>query len=1072
MGAVARNALKGYVYQNYIFTLFLSKMDTDRSITRIESESITTAQFDDLYIENNKIKYRVQVKNYKGTTIEDIKVSDRIFTIGTNQNKYNPEDNNVVVINTSSIETNIKFMGLDAVEIDGITVIPLTESKVEELLDNMFSTESRELQIIHFGYKLISNSKFDVSLEDFPEIIRLSTDLEHSTVLLREPIEVLKSGITYIVGKPGVGKSHYVNELINKYREALVYRFWISSQDENLVNRLSFDKFLDDLALAVFKSPKKYVHNDLISEINNNELMIIIDGLDHVENYNPTELHKYINFIEQIDDAKVIVLSRPLKTEISWNKTELENWTYEETALYLAAAYDIHEHEVIHDIYTASNGYPIITYFLVEDYKLHGKINLDCQIESIEQYYELLLKQVNIKSALTLFATNNSFFLEREIELLLDNCEMSQMVREFIASYPYLFKRVANRISLIHDSFNTYLRKQLEFYPYRRKTVTQKVKNSIFASEARYMYRMTSFDFDEEFYDELLLKYCEFSELEKLFDKTLDYNSITSFYNQLQRLLETRTNIFNIYQYYSFVLIHQIVNRNDLKGFEGLIYQILTYINNHGNIEEEIYSIGTIWNVYVLLQDENEHKKYIDNRLSPLKRAYEVYKNVDEELDYFERLSLKIDFEKLSAILSGTEAHQMQKRDLIVKYLVSCWINNEKNEWYDILKMYLEEDRIKASKRLYSLALPYNIEEMWLDGIFIKAEYQLHELGYFKEKNIFNNITLKKLIDIQAPDGSFQTADYVKSYIRKCNHEKSEIDIFSVNYVWAMYYMRKDYSVITIGDALQVFEKNNLIDEIHSLEIIKRVMAQSEKGISGIMADYINNKPIEFTKKLIGLDYFNEDSPVNIFDLSPERISLFDERVIIANLKSIIKYHMYSKTIEYRYIDNLLQSSFADEVMGVLGYWEFSILGNIGEENILNKLNTYGIRCIGEKNHEESEYVPFEYGCIHQEDKEYIVENNIHYLEIARYTDGWHNCMPYINMYSLYEQDLIRDNYLEIVHNSIFARTFELQYIGNWDLLLGNIPSFLEQIDVDVEWNVLFNIFKCFLRMSMIYFGE
>ena len=80
--------------------------------------------------------------------------------------------------------------------------------------------------------------------------------------------------------------------------------------------------------------------------------------------------------------------------------------------------------------------------------------------------------------------------------------------------------------------------------------------------------------------------------------------------------------------------------------------------------------------------------------------------------------------------------------------------------------------------------------------------------------------------------------------------------------------------------------------------------------------------------------------------------------------------------------------------------------------------------------------------------------------------------MPYINMYSLYEQDLIRDNYLEIVHNSIFARTFELQYIGNWDLLLGNIPSFLEQIDVDVEWNVLFNIFKCFLRMSMIYFGE
>lgn len=54
MGKVARNALKGYTFQHYIFTLFLAKMDSDRAIKKIESEAITDGNFDDLYIEANE----------------------------------------------------------------------------------------------------------------------------------------------------------------------------------------------------------------------------------------------------------------------------------------------------------------------------------------------------------------------------------------------------------------------------------------------------------------------------------------------------------------------------------------------------------------------------------------------------------------------------------------------------------------------------------------------------------------------------------------------------------------------------------------------------------------------------------------------------------------------------------------------------------------------------------------------------------------------------------------------------------------------------------------------------------
>lgn len=73
MGKIARNALKGYTYQNYVLTLFFAKMDTDRNISKIESEALETKQFDDIYLEEiSGSTYRIQAKNYPKATLEDI----------------------------------------------------------------------------------------------------------------------------------------------------------------------------------------------------------------------------------------------------------------------------------------------------------------------------------------------------------------------------------------------------------------------------------------------------------------------------------------------------------------------------------------------------------------------------------------------------------------------------------------------------------------------------------------------------------------------------------------------------------------------------------------------------------------------------------------------------------------------------------------------------------------------------------------------------------------------------------------------------------------------------------------
>ena len=52
-------------------------------------------------------------------------------------------------------------MGLSCIELNGITIIPLTPEQIADIMDNMFCTESREIQIIHMANNYIENARFD-----------------------------------------------------------------------------------------------------------------------------------------------------------------------------------------------------------------------------------------------------------------------------------------------------------------------------------------------------------------------------------------------------------------------------------------------------------------------------------------------------------------------------------------------------------------------------------------------------------------------------------------------------------------------------------------------------------------------------------------------------------------------------------------------------------------------------------------------------------------------------------------------------------------------------------------------
>lgn len=1071
MGQAARNALKGYTYQHYIFTLFVAKMDVERKVKKIESEAITTGNFDDLYLESNK-NYRIQVKNYPGTSLDDISISKNIFRIKGSSNVYNPDENNIVIINTDQIITDTEFLGLPAIIINKIVIIPLTPSNVQNLLDKMFSTESREVQIIQYAFSLTTSSKFKVIVEDLPKVIRMSINLSDKTILIREPLESIENGILWISGKPGVGKSHYVEELIQKYDNAIVYRFWTGSQDERLMKRLQFDAFLDDLAVAIFNSPKSYTIAELIKEIVRQEKTLIIDGLDHVENYNPKELDLYINFINSLKGASIVVLSRPLLVKVNWKRIELINWSFEETALYLAMAYNIYEYRIVREIYNVTDGYPIITYFVAEHYKIHKEINVTLEIESINQYYGLLLNKVNPKSLLSIFATNNSFFTESEIRVILEEPFLIDAIMDFVETHPYLFKRTLNRISLIHDSFNTYLRHELKNYPDLEDRINQFVENSLLSGKVNFMSRLSSFNLSENCYKDILLMYSDTGSFSALLQRTLDYNSVTSFYNQLQRILEHREGVLNIYQYYSFSLIYQMVNRNDLIGNEGLVYQLLLYMNDNVIIEEEIFSTSVLWNTFILLklQEEGPYKRYLTDRMYDLNQIETLYEAVYDEQHYFEVRESKPNYKETLEKLKDNDVTEFEKQDILIRHMVNVWINQDQEDiYFKLLDEYLKNDESIVIYQLSKIVEKYGVRTMWSARILISAKYQLNEMGKLGEANFFYDKSLDEIIRESAPQGSFDTVEYAQSFLRLVNHEKRQIDIYSINRVWTMYYNRKDYSVYTLDTALSVFEEHGFLEELKSIDILRIVMNQSEKGIRHLLGSYINMKDDFIIKKLDQIGVFNDsDFPVDIFDLAPEKINCLDIKHFNYRVYKLLSYHEYGKTIEYEDIRNPLQSKYCNRILDSINHNGYRILGAIDDKKIEKKIIEKGTEILKKAKEEEKEYIPFKYGCIHKEDKKYINDNQIGYLEVSRYPDGWHSCLPLIDIYSLYKMDEIRNHHMKIIHTAMFARVLDKEYIGNWHLLIGNIPRFLQRYEVAIDWSNMYEVLKWFLKESLI----
>src|SRR5690606_13241475 len=310
-----KNAFSGYTYQKQVTFLLLSLMDVERNISKIEIEAKTTDNFDDLVITTNSTVIQLQIKDFENIKLDDLKIQDnQVLMKGHKPLELSSKKNIIFFRSIIPFKSNDKVLNFPSFKLaNNIFIISLSRTQIDKKIDKLYANNPRRRnEIDSFFNSILDKRIWEVTRESLPQLKVFITELQEESILISH--QLLKfDKLLLIEGKPGVGKSHFVNTLTKKYENNILYRFWIGNQDRDYQERLKFENFIRDLNTKLFYDQKTRTVEELLKKIEKEKKTFIIDGLDHVENYNNNDFDSFINFINRAKNyCEVIVLSRPL----------------------------------------------------------------------------------------------------------------------------------------------------------------------------------------------------------------------------------------------------------------------------------------------------------------------------------------------------------------------------------------------------------------------------------------------------------------------------------------------------------------------------------------------------------------------------------------------------------------------------------------------------------------------------------------------------------------------------------------------------------------------------------------
>ncbi len=1060
------NAFKGYNFQGTVYYYLLFMMDLQRKIEELDAEKLVNNNFDDIYVKSSNGNFYIQVKNYSNISFDDIVIDEdeNVIVKGhepIKSSKKSRYDKYVIFVKDLIIpndKINSSLFEIDCYNKDNVFVVGYNEIDINEKIRKLYSDEKRYNDILLFADKKINSGSFKIKPNDLPKIYLFNQKLQEETANIRNMVLNDNDNIIYIIGQPGVGKSHLVNELEknNQIKNFVLERLWVSDIDIDKIERLKFDNFIADISKQLFNTPQIKTVDDIIAELKARNCTLIIDGLDHVENYNKEELVKYMSFIDKFTDNKLLVFTRPLVADIKYKKVFIDNWTEIETNDYLDYM-NISDYEDRMEIYRISKGYPIIVSFLAKHYLLNNeKLPKIEEIDSLNSFYDSLIKEGVI--GLSIFLINNTYFKESELEFLLSKMGF-EIVKEIIKRCPYLFSKKQDRLCLIHDSLNSYLRTKNPDYLKINEPIIEKISNELLNGNIGYLARLSAFSINQEIKVEVVKKYCNFDYLFEQLALTVDYEIFGDIINCFGNVISNNFNQFNLNEIYDYILLSESLKRNHHDGMYLLIVERLKYylINDEINFDK-IFSNGLLFHSLISFKerDYSPLANYYSSRFDDtdrevsefseaLKESHEYFKIFDEKIEpeeYLKRKIKNVDISDLDSLI----------------YLISYLYIHKKNykKYEDVAIAIIDEkNESKAEQLFIGICREYNIRDFMAVGGIKKIKDYLFSLGVDNGDNYYKVNTLKQHIINYSNYGSFDSNKYICNYIRLANREKRKIDIESLGIYYYMYYQHKDYSLYKLPLALLIFYRRKYLNMSECINYIQESIEMSYKGIRSIMTDFYNLLNEE--EFIEAKEYWN--NRIYIEDLDVEKINSIDEKIVIEYFyKNIIQYHYPTKSIRSEEIENLLKSKYSNNILDAFAFHGFTIDEIPASDFDLTLLTskTKDIKPFDERNY------------LIEDDEENILSHGISCVDLAKYTDGWYNTLPHVELFKLYDINEIKDKVKDIMNNAIFSFKIFSSYATR-DILIGNYLLFMDLYSIaDINWNVLYNSFIKFLELSLV----
>lgn len=1076
----SKNAFLGYTYQQCITYLLLVKMDAERQIDKLEIEASVNNNFDDINLSISDQIVFCQIKDIDNIKLDDLVIDKNQITIKGKLHKLS-ENINIVFFKHIEIDSiNSTILEFPAYQQGNLYIVSLSRYDSLQIIEEIYEqNQKRESVISQFFNLKLDKRNLVISKEELPTIDIYNIQLSEKTIDVGKKLLEFDD-ILFIEGKPGVGKSHLVTCLSEEYKGGLIYRFWVSNQDKNYDSRLLFGNFIANTSKELFHDYRYRSENEIIEYLSNKKKIVIIDGLDHVENYKPSELELFISFIDKLKGkTKVIVLSRPLKKRITWKKQQLVNWNFEETKLVLDELYHITGYGICKDIYEITDGYPILVRFVTEQYKNSGQIQSLGKLKSTTDYYDQIISSINTKTALTLFISCRSYIMKSEISLFLED-ELADIIKEFINDYPHLFEIKLNRISLFHDSLNTYLIQKGINNSQRHSKVKQIVYNSLMSGEKRFMSRIASFNLDKSMKLKIIKKYANIDYLSQLIKNCIDFEAVRTFYNQLRQLLpEFEADEFNIYIFYDLSLIINILARDFPYHLKEFLYTYVKCLLFNGYGDDDITSSEYLFGMYYYCKTNDAILLYniaMDEHYDTEHFYQELEEEIWKEEDYFDRHKTPLRRKDLRGFLSKKYI-SFDSLEHIPHLLANIYIHNtdieELKGFFHAIYTYIHEDETQGIWDLEKELAPYKSVNAHSSRYFLpKAKEIILSLDVNKLPNEYLTYNLKELIFENSPKGSFDVWPKVLNYIRLSLYQNRKIDLSNISYFFTMYHQRKDVTVISIGEALKIFEDKRLVDIETALDLVVFTQSMSEKGIRHLLCNYItlhspNIIPIVLNK------YHPDKLQITWFDLPKEHIDYFPDSLFnYALYKQLLHWHSHFRNIKFDEIENVFFSNRKSELIHVLNACKYQIMvkKDNSHKDELQKLGCCFSIESSDENDKYSTTIEDRYyqGILDYDSIDFIKEKKLKVTEIAGYNNGNYSVFADIDIFKAYEKTHVKENALEILKNALIGRIKTIDVFASLFHLPGNLPKFVDEYNIDAEYDRLYNSFKKFMELSSL----